>query len=431
MKILFRHAYVVTMDDQRRMLADTDVLVEDGRIAQIGAIAADFAADRVIDARGKVLMPGLINCHSHIGMSIFRNYGNDQPLMTWLEDYIWPLEAHLTRDDIYEATRLNVLEMLRSGTTALVDMYYEMDRVAEACEELGIRALLTRGLTSPVEGARLNEQRELFDQWHGRADGRIRVMIGTHAIYTNTEEDMKRQVELSKELGCGFHIHISETEGEVKNCLAQYGRTPVQVFDDLGMLDERTIAAHCVYLSDEDIAILAKRRVNVCYNPASNMKLASGFLPLQRLLDAGVNVCFGTDGSSSNNMQDVWRDLFLGSMIQKGIDRNAQSAPAMTMLELATRNGAKALGLSDEIGSVEVGKKADLILVDFDNIHHTPFPDDVAAALIYSTLSTDVAMTMVNGEILMENGRFDRADVAVVRADVNRRWGELKARGDR
>lgn len=428
MSILIKNAYVVTMDDARRMLPQTDVLISDGRIVKIGS-SVDDDADRIIDAAGKVLMPGLINCHSHIGMSIFRNYGNDVPLMTWLGDYIWPLEAHLTGDDIYEASRLNILEMLRSGTTAFVDMYFEMEHVAQACAELGIRALLTPGMTTPADDARLNGQRELHRKWHGGADGRIRIMIGPHAIYTNTTADLKRQVALGRELGCGFHIHISETAGEVENCLAEHGRTPVQLFDDLGMLDERTIAAHCVHLSDEDIALLAERRVNVCYNPASNMKLASGFMPLQRLLDAGVNVCFGTDGASSNNMQDMWRDLFLGSMIQKGIDADAQAASAMTMLALATRNGAKALGLEDEIGSVETGKRADLILVDFDNLHHTPFPDDVAAALIYATLSSDVTMTMVDGRVLMLDGRFDGIDARGVRSEVNRRWGQLKARG--
>lgn len=424
MKLSIDNTTVVTMNAERQILTEASVLIEDDRIVAItGAPSAH--ADRHIDGRGQVLMPGLINCHTHCAMSLLRNYGNDVNLQSWLGDYIWPVEAHLTAGDIAVGAKLNIAEMLRTGTTCFVDMYYEMDKVAEVVEETGIRALLTRGMTGPDDGTRIREQRALYRDWHGRANDRIRVMIGPHAIYTNDLTSLREQRALGQELGCGFHIHLSETKKEVEDSYAQYGKSPIGLVDEIGMLDERTIAAHCVWLDEEDIRLLAARRVNCCYNPASNLKLASGFMPVQRLLDAGVNVCIGTDGASSNNRQDLLADMRLGSLVAKGATLDPTSVRARTMLEMATINGARAIGREDELGSVEVGKKADLILIDFRNAHHTPNPD-VEAALVYSTDGMDVRMTMVDGRILMLDGELLHLDLTKLRQDAERAWERLR-----
>ncbi len=406
--MLIKNTTVVTMDGDNRILKDVDVLVKDGRIAEMGKDlqAGDDTRERVISGEGKILMPGLINMHSHIGMSLFRNFGNDVDLQTWLEEYIWPRETLLTRDDIMKGSALNIVEMLLSGTTTFVDMYYEMDGVAEVVEKMGIRARLSRGMTGPDDGTRIREQRDLYEKWQGKDNDRITVMTGPHAVYTNNRESLADQKALGDELGMGYHIHISETKREVDECKEEYGMSPVEFFDELGMLSETTIAAHTVWIDDKDIDILAKRKVNCVFNPASNMKLASGFMPLRKLKDKGVNVCLGTDGASSNNKQDMFREMFLGAMIQKGNSLNPVEVTAREMLRMATINGAHALGMDKEIGSIELGKKADFILVDFNNAHHTPYPEDIEAALVYSTSGRDVVLTVVDGQVLTEGGRY-------------------------
>lgn len=406
--MIIKNTTVVTMDGDNRILKEVDVLVKDGRIAEMGKDlpVGEDTCERIISGEGKILMPGLINMHSHIGMSLFRNFGNDVDLQTWLEEYIWPREALLTRDDIMKGSALNIVEMLLSGTTTFVDMYYEMDGVAEVVEKMGIRARLSRGMTGPDDGTRIREQRDLYEKWQGKDNDRITVMIGPHAVYTNNRESLADQKALGDELGMGYHIHISETKREVDECKEEYGMSPVEFFDELGMLSETTIAAHTVWIDDKDIDILAKRKVNCVFNPASNMKLASGFMPLRKLKDKGVNVCLGTDGASSNNKQDMFREMFLGAMIQKGNSLNPVEVTAREMLRMATINGAHALGMDEEIGSIELGKKADFILVDFNNAHHTPYPEDIEAALVYSTSGRDVVLTVVDGQALTENGKY-------------------------
>nr|WP_072514598.1 amidohydrolase [Ndongobacter massiliensis] len=426
MNLLFENVTIVTMDESHTIFPKGHVRIEGNRIVEVSdrPHAAPRGARR-IDATGRVLMPGLINCHTHSAMSLLRNYGNDVALQSWLEDYMWPMEAHLDAEAIATGAMLNCCEMIETGTTSFVDMYYEMDAVARVVEACGMRALLARGMTGPDDGTRIREQRALYRDWHGKADGRIEVMIGPHAIYTNDLASLRAQTELGKELGCGFHIHLNETEKEIEDCLATYGKPPILIFDELGMLDERTIGAHCVWLSEEEIDCLAERHANCCYNPASNMKLASGFMPVQALLDRGINVCIGTDGAASNNRQDLLADMHLGSLIAKGSSRNPLAVTARTMLEMATVNGAKALGKKDELGVIAPGKLADLILVDFRNAHHTPC-NDIEAALVYSTTGSDVTWSVVNGKVLMEERALQTMDADQVRQKAQAVWAHLQ-----
>lgn len=429
MGICFEGARVLTMDPLRTVYDSANVRVEGNKIEKISQDELFKEGDRRIDCQGKVLMPGLINAHTHNSMSLFRNYGNDVDLDNWLNNYIWPLEAELRREDIRNGARLNTAEMLLSGTTTYVDMYYEMDVVAETAEEMGIRAALSRGLMATNSKEDLENEKAFYRNWNGAANGRISTLIGSHAIYTNSLESLKAHRDLAEELGCRLNIHLAETQKEVEDCQKEYGKSPVQCYEDLGFFEVPTLAAHCIWLTDEDIEILRKRNVTAVYNPASNMKLASGFMPLGKLLKSGVNVAFGTDGASSNNLQDMFRDMTLGSLIQKGHELDPEAAKASTMLELATMGGARGLGLEDQLGSIEEGKIADLILVDFDNIQHSPWPMDLEAALIYSSYGNQVSLTMVDGKILVENGELIGQDVEELRGKAQESWEYLLEKG--
>lgn len=432
MTVLIKNTTVLTMEDSGRILPHYNVRVEGNRIASLRPTRdhEDETGITVVDGTNRILMPGLINAHTHCAMSLFRNYGNDVALEDWLEKYIWPLEAHLGSGEARAGVRLNILEMLLSGTTCYVDMYYEMEDEARAVCDMGIRAVLSRGMSAPDDdGSRLREQRELYERWQGQAEGRISVMIGPHAVYTTNPNYLHTLKQLGDELHIGFHIHCAETQKEVADCKKYYGMSPVELFDSVGMLKEDTLAAHCVWLSEKDKQILAARKVNCVYNPASNMKLASGFMPVEDLQNRGITVCLGTDGASSNNRQDMFRDMMLGSLIQKGYRQDPKAVSARNMLRMAMVNGAKALGMEDCLGRVREGMLADLILVDFHNAHHCPQVEDIEAALVYSTAASDVCMTMVNGKILARDGRLEHFDAEEIYAQAQEAYETLMKKG--
>lgn len=413
MRILIKNVEIVTINNNMDILKDSFIYICENRIQQIGKMSnlkEDFyqtnEVDKVIDAEKKVCMPGFINMHTHVPMSILRNYADDVCLEEWLEDRIWPIEDKLTREDIRLATRLSILEMIKSGTTLFNDMYYELDLIADEVEKSGVRAVIGRGMTSSPskeeEDKKLDYVENFFENYVGKADGRIMSSLAPHAIYTNSIEFLKRQKDLADKLKSLIHLHLSESKTELENCLKEHGKSPVKVFDDLGLLNGRTICAHAVWLDDEDIEILKARKASLVHNPASNMKLASGFMRTQELLDKGINVCLGTDGVASNNNVDMFQDMYLAALIAKGNTLDPTAVSAESVLRMATINGAKALGLEKDLGSIEEGKLADLILIDFDNPHHYP-KNDLIPALVYSTFGSDVDTVIVNGKILMEN----------------------------
>ncbi len=424
MNILIRNAHVLTMDAAMTEYRGGVVAVTNGKLHYVGTpggLPAGFTADRVIDAGGGIVMPGLVNAHTHLAMSLLRGYGSDRNLQDWLQNYMWPAEDRLQPGDCYWGSLLGIAEMLKSGTTAFLDMYFFMDETARAVEETGIRAVLSRGLTgiTPSYATALPQAEALYRDFQGGADGRISVMLGPHAEYTNTEATMRQIVELGHKLGCGLHVHVQETRAETQGCVERYGISPTKWLDQMGVFSLPTVAAHCVTVDDDDIAILAERGVQVAHNPGSNMKLASGIAPVRALLRAGVGVGLGTDGPSSNNNLDMIEEARLAALCAKLHEDDPTAVSAAEALRMATMGGARALGLHTVAGSLEAGKRADLILLDPRSPALHPM-HDAASAVVYAAGSADVKLTMVDGKILVENGQLPGIDLERVYTETGR-----------
>ena len=366
--------------------------------------ALEFAAShpdaKQIDATGKIVMPGLINTHTHVAMALLRGISDDVPLMEWLEQHIWPIEGKMGYQEVYDGARLGILEMLMGGTTTFVDMYPYEEAVAEAAESAGIRALVS---PCPMD-FRMNHFENDWKQVQKRfSSSRLVTMwMGPHAIYTLSGKNLQRSISLSKELGIGSHVHLAETQTERDNCMVQHGMSPTEYLDKEGLFTTKSLAAHCVVMSDHDIEILAKNGVSVAHNPQSNMKLASGIAPVKKMLDAGINVSIGTDGASSNNDLDMWEEMRTASLLQKVSTLDPCAIPAYTALQMATVNGAKAIGREGELGIINTGAFADIILVDLDKAHLYPHTN-LISELVYSAHSSDVDTAIVNGNIVVEN----------------------------
>lgn len=417
MKILIKDTAILRMVDQTEGILYGDIAIEDDKIVAIGTVPDGFAPDHVIEGKKQLAMPGLINAHTHMAMSLMRNYADDLPLMTWLSEKIWPIEAGLTPDDVYLGTMLSIAEMIRSGSTTFNDMYFEMEEVAKAVEISGVRANLSRGMIgNDTEGLeKLENSRAFHEAWNGKADGRIVVDIAPHAPYTCSDGFIKKAVSLSKELNTQIHVHLSESLFEVNESLEKYGVTPIKKMEDLGMFEVKTNAAHCVHLHDEDFEILKKHDVSVLYNPSSNLKLGNGFAKVSKMIGMGINVALGTDGSSSNNNINMFEEMHLCALVNKGIEADPTAIPAYKALEIATINGAKALGIDDMVGTLEIGKKADLILVDLNKPHLVP-QYDLVAMLVYSAAASDVKTVLCNGKVLMQDYEIKSFDEKLILA---------------
>lgn len=370
---------------------------------------------KVIDATGFIVMPGLINTHTHIAMALLRGISDDVPLMEWLNEHIWPVEAHMGYNEILIGAKLGALEMLKGGTTTFVDMYPYEEAVAEASEEAGIRAV--------VSPCAMDFRMPHFEEdWRAvqkrfSNSNLVSMMIGVHAIYTCSPENMKHAMELSEQLSTGIHIHHSETKDEEKTVRERYNVNPTEHLVNVGLIKRPTLAAHCVYMSDEDITAFAENHVSVAYNPQSNMKLASGIAPIAKMLDTGVNVSIGTDGASSNNDLDMWDEMRTASLLQKVNTMNPCVLTAYQVLQMATVNGAKAIGKEGELGILQEGALADIILVDFEKPHLYPHTN-LISELVYSCHASDVDTVIVNGEIVVENRKCTTMDETKVCTDA-------------
>ena len=415
MGYLFKNIHIVSMDETKPEIFFADVLVEDKIITKIG-VDLPKVAHKVIEGKNRLLMPGLINTHTHVAMTLLRSYGDDRSLFDWLENMVWPMEDKMTKEDIKVGTELGIAEMLLSGTTTFLDMYAEMDQVALAVAETGIRGYLSKGMifrdNEQVNQKNLKETENLIKKFHKTADGKIEFLVGPHAIYTNAKEFLEAQLEIAKKYNVGVHIHVSETREEVETAIKNHGMSPVAYLESLGIFEAHpVIAAHCVHLVDGDLEILKKHNVSIAHNPQSNLKLASGIAPVKTYLDYGVNVGLGTDGASSNNNLDLLEELQYASYLQKGSLEDPAAVKAYEALKMATVDGAKALGIVNKVGMIKEGYEADLIVFDLNKPHFYPLQHNKLSNLAYSAQSSDIILTMVQGKILMENRELKTIDL--------------------
>lgn len=404
----------------------TDILIENDRIGKIGPCTDDIQVDQTIDCSGKFVIPGFVNAHTHAAMTLLRSYADDMLLMDWLQNKIWPVEAKMKKDDIYWGTMLAVAEMIKTGTTTFADMYGDMEVVADVVVKTGIRASLARGMigVAPNGQQALAENIALHKDYHGAGDGRITVMFGPHAPYTCPPDFLKQVVHEAQQLDAEIHMHLSETIGEVEDCVKQYGKSPIALMEEVGLFDCGVLAAHCVHVSAQDIAIMKKHDVRVAHNPGSNMKLASGIAPVTQMFAADLCVGLGTDGVSSNNNLDMLEEVHLATLLHKVNTLDPLAIPALTGIKMATVYGAKAVGLSASAGKLAEGYKADITLFDINRLAWCP-RHDLVSLLAYSASSHDVDTVLVNGKVLMEKGKLTTIDEERVMYEVNKRASEL------
>lgn len=419
-KIWIQNTQILTMTGAP--LFTGDILIENETIKSIGLVdPRDTEGAYIIDGRRTVAMPGLVNTHTHAAMTLLRSYADDMELMPWLNDKIWPAEAKFVNEYIYWGSALAAVEMIQSGTTTFADMYDSMHEVAKVTEESGLRANLARGCVvfSDPELKNIQKNVRLYENFNNTADGRIKVWFAPHAPYTCPPEYVEKIVEAAKSCNAGIHVHLAETLDEQRQIAEGYGKTPTEYLNDLGVFELPTLAAHSVYLNDSDIAILKEHNVGIAHNPSSNLKLASGIANIPKYLQAGLNVGIGTDGCSSNNTLNMFKEMTICSFVQKVNAMDPTVLPAEEILRLATIGGAKALRWDDEIGTLEVGKKADLILVDIDKPHFAPWNNPVSD-LVYSAQGSDVKTTIVNGKLLMKDYEVLTLDVERIMAETER-----------
>lgn len=429
--LLVTGGIVVTMDAAGTCIADGGVAVASDRIAAVGeaAVMKHWTAPRVIDARGGIIMPGLINTHTHAAMTCFRGLADDLPLMDWLQEHIFPAEARLDEKKVYRASLLACAEMIRSGTTTFCDMYLFEDAVARAASTAGMRAVVGEVLydfPSPnygdlERGFAYTEQ--MIDSWQD--DPLITVAVEPHSPYLCAPELLQRAAGLAGKHGIPLVIHVSETRSEVQQMKSRYGRTPVGFLAEHGILSANLLACHCVVLTEEDLESLQSNGVKVAHNPESNMKLASGIAPVPEMLGRGICVGLGTDGCASNNNLDLFLEMSTAAKLHKVSTLDPTVLDAETVLRMATIDGARALGIGGTTGSIEKGKAADIIVIDTEQPHLTPMYNPISH-LVYAAGGGDVTDTIVNGRVVMENRRLRSLDVEKVMDDVQRIADEIR-----
>lgn len=400
--------------------AAADIAVTDGVITSVGNVQADFAADYVIDGRDHFAVPGLVNAHTHASMTLLRSYADDMELMDWLNNKIWPVEAKMVENDIRVGAQLALVEMVRGGTTAYADMYGPcMEAVAEETIRAGVRGILSRGLIgfAPAAMRSLAENVDLYKNYHGAGSGLITILLGVHAPYTCPPDFCRAAAEAAAEHGINMHIHMSETQAEIRQIQEQYGKRPFQYIEETGLFDRPSIAAHCVWLDDADIAMMKERGITPVHNPGSNMKLASGVAPVPRLLAEGIRVALGTDGASSNNNLDMLEEVRLAAMLHKVHELNPLAVPAAEALRMGTEYGAEALWL-DKVGRLQEGWQADIVLYDLNRPEWCP-RHDLVSLLVYSANSSSVDTVLCAGRILMEKGELKTLDEERILFEAN------------
>ncbi len=431
MNILLKNiTEIYTMNKQRDLLKNGFIEIENSRISKVG-LNQDYSKneedfDMVINGEGMIALPGLINCHTHAAMSLLRGVADDLPLKTWLEDNIWPREKKLTADDIYWGSLLAIIEMIKTGTTTFCDMYFAMDTVAKAVKESGMRAVLSQGLIEENDGQQgLKEATDFAQNWQNRAEGRVSTMLAPHAPYTCSKDYFYDIIDLSIQHDLPINIHIAETEYELNLIQENQGATPVRYLESLGLFNRPVIAAHCVYVNDDDLVILKENNVGIAHNPLSNMKLASGVAPVYKMLKKGLQVGLGTDGAASNNNLDLVEEAKMASFLQKVTEKNPAILSIADLLDMLTVNGAAILHLP-EIGCLQKDLLADIILVNctkkvFCFPHHSRISN-----FIYAGNGSLVDTVIINGKLIMQDRKIITVNEEEVFSQIEKRAGNFR-----
>jgi len=424
MDVLFKDIVVITMDDASPVLSHGYVGIEGRKVVYVGETPPPKPAGRTISGSRRLLMPGLINSHSHLPMALLRGYADDYNLQTWLFDHIFPAEAKLDERCVSAGIRLGIAECIRFGIVSTTDMYLHLSQVAEAVLESGFKANITNALLCldmskfDFEKDRGTIQvREVLANFKGKGDGRLIVDAGIHGEYTSAPAAWRESVAFAAENNLRFHIHLSETETEHTGCVKKYGKTPTEVLYENGVFSRKTTAAHCCWLTENDMDILASTGATAAHCPISNLKLAAGVAPVMKMKAHGVNVALGTDGVCSNNNHDMFEEIKTAALLQKYLTGDPSVLPAYEAIKMATVNGAIGQGRENETGRIAPGFNADLIMLNLDTPHLFPL-NDPCAAVAYAARGSDVCMTMVQGRVLYENGEYKTIDVEKVRHEV-------------
>ncbi|MFN2396138.1 MAG: amidohydrolase family protein [Bacteroidales bacterium] len=415
--LIIHDAMIITMNSEYKIYVDGAIVIKNDRILAIGDTAEiidNYDAREMIDGSGKLIMPGLINTHTHVPMTIFRGYADDMPLHEWLYDYIFPVESEFVNaENVTLGTKLAMAEMIRSGTTTFNDMYYHIEDIANVVDQVGMRAVLSESVidfpapNSPTPEDGLKTAEELIKKWNNHP--RITISVSAHSPYSCSAKLLLSAKTLADKYKVPFNIHVAETRKEFDQTQKDFGLTPVGYLDQLGVLDKNVIAAHGVHITDDDIRILAERGVSVAHNPECNMKLASGVAPIPELMKAGVKVGLGTDGVASNNDLDLFDEMHTAAILHKLNSKDPTVLDAQTVIEMATMGGARVLGMENEIGSLEAGKKADMILMDMLQPHAHPIYN-IYSLLVYSMKAADVESVIIDGKFVMRDRKILNMD---------------------
>ncbi|BCB96613.1 5-methylthioadenosine/S-adenosylhomocysteine deaminase [Dissulfurispira thermophila] len=412
--------YVLTMNDRMDSIKDGAIAVKGAEIIDVDIyenISKKYSSENIVGGKGRAVLPGLINTHTHAAMVYFRGLADDMPLNDWLKNYIWPAENEwLSNEFVFDASQLACLEMLKAGVTTFNDMYFFCDSVANAAEKIGMRAVIGAGIVDfPTKTGNsaddyINNAERFIEKWKkGVRDELITPCIAPHSTYTCSSETLKKSKKIAERLDVLLHIHLSETEWEVSEVLSRYGKRPIEYLHSIGFLDERVVAAHCVWVEDREIEMLANHKVGVSHCIESNLKLASGFAPVGAMLKSGVRVTFGTDGAASNNDLNILGEMSTAAKVHKAVLKDSVALDARTIITMATRWGAEVLGLGKSVGSIEKGKLADIITINLKVPHLAPIYD-VYSHIVYAVMASDIETVMVNGRLLINNRMLITAD---------------------
>lgn len=424
-EIVIKNGIILTMSDEMYVLNPGNIGVSNGKIHYVGK--DEIRGEEVIDAHRCIVIPGLVNCHTHSPMTLFRNAVEDQPLEKWLKDYVWPVEAILKPEHVRAGARLAVAEMALSGITCFNDMYFYMDEVAKAAVEIGIRGVLSEGLielfSDKTSEEVLRKGVKFAEEYHGWK-GMIWATLGPHAEYSCSLEFLHKVREAADRLGVGIHIHLAEAKPPVDEFVKKHGKTPLMALEEIGFLNRDVLIAHAIYLNDEDLQVLRRNNVAIAYNPVSNMKLASGAARIEEMMRMGIRIGLGTDGPGSNNTLDMIQDMKVASLLQKLRYMDPTSLPARSAVRMATRGGAEALNLDHLIGSIEVGKRADIVVINTRKVRYQPIRDPYTA-LTYCGSGSDVKDVIVDGRIIVRDGTLQTMDLEKALEDFEKAISDL------